>query len=232
MPLIHKILVPSGAEYKAVCRGLKGLRGVMPTVVPIPMGMKPLAQYLQKGQASENIHNEPQNILVMGICGSLTKHFVVGDVVLYRDCVYQAQVRECDRTLTTQLHSLTQQDVSLVKSLTSDRVIALAGEKLHLATTLEVDVVDMEGFAALEFFQAAAGAVAMLRVVSDDSGHDIPDLSSAINSEGSLQPLLLALKLLQEPIAATRLIRGSLIALKVLERVTNQLFATLRETTI
>jgi hypothetical protein len=48
----------------------------------------------------------------------------------------------------------------------------------------------------------------MLRVVSDDSKHDIPNLTSAINSDGSLQPLPLAITMIRQPIAATRLIRG------------------------
>ncbi len=61
--------------------------------------------------------------------------------------------------------------------------------------------------------------MAILRVVSDDSLHDIPDVTSAINSDGSLQPLPLALALIRQPLSATWLIRGSLKGLKILERV-------------
>jgi nucleoside phosphorylase len=94
----------------------------------------------------------------------------------------------------------------------SDRLIWSAAEKRHLGRG--VDVVDMEGFAALEFFLPQGVPTAMLRVVSDDEHHDIPDLTPAFNSDGSLQPL-----------AATRLIRGSLVGLKVLEQVTKLLFS-------
>jgi hypothetical protein len=63
----------------------------------------------------------------------------------------------------------------------------------------------------------------MLRVVSDGCDHDIPNLNSGLSSDGSLQPLALAVAMLKQPIAATRLIRGSLQALKVLEQVTTLL---------
>ncbi|WGV28571.1 phosphorylase [Halotia branconii] len=224
---INRILVPQGAEYKAVCRGLSRVSGTTPTVMPIPVGIKPLTQYLQQLPEDKNSWNQPQSqVLVMGICGSLSQRHSVGDIVLYQDCVYQGKLQECDRTFTAQLQSALPDKVSLVKSLTSDRVVWSAAQKCHLGKTSKADVVDMEGFAALEFFKNTQVAVAMLRVVSDDCHHDIPDLTSAINSDGSLNPLLLAIKLLKQPLAATRLIKGSLKALKVLEQVTISLFSS------
>ncbi|MEH2441114.1 5'-methylthioadenosine/S-adenosylhomocysteine nucleosidase family protein [Nostoc sp.] len=218
---INTILVPQGAEYKAVCRGLRGGNGSMPTVVAIPVGMKPLLKYLQQAQ----VLAPKSRVLIMGICGSLSDRYPVGDIVLYQDCVYQGKRQECDRTFTTQLHSYIPQKVSLVKSLTSDRVIWSAAEKRHLGETLAADVVDMEGFTALEFFNAIGVTLAMVRVVSDNCQHDIPDLTSAINSDGSLNSFPLAMGMLRQPLAATRLIRGSLTALKTLEQVTNLLFS-------
>ncbi|MEH1854037.1 MAG: phosphorylase [Nostoc sp.] len=228
---INTILVPQGAEYKAVCRGLSGVTGSIPTVVAIPVGMKPLLKYLQQGQflASKS------RVLIMGLCGSLSDRYTVGDIVLYQDCVYQGKQQECDRTLTAQLHSALSRDAinrvstnsppNLVKALTSDRVIWFAAEKRRLGKTLTADVVDMEGFTALEFFNTAGVSVAILRVVSDDCQYNIPDLTSAINSNGSLNPFPLAIAMLRQPLAAIRLIRGSLTALKVLEEVTNLLFS-------
>jgi hypothetical protein len=218
---INTILVPQGAEYKAVCRGLSGVTGSIPKVAAIPVGMKPLLKYLHQGQFLV----PKSKVLIMGICGSLSDRYKVGDIVLYQDCIYQGKLLECDRTFTAQLHSSISKKVSLVKSLTSDRMIWSAAEKLHLGETLAADVVDMEGFTALEFFNVGGVAVAMLRVVSDDCQHDIPDLTSAINSDGSLNPFPLAMAMLRQPLAATRLIRGSLTALKVLEQVTNLLFS-------
>ncbi len=198
---IHTILVPQGAEYKAVRRGLSGVTGSIPTVVAIPVGIKPLLKYLQQGQFSapksrvlimgKGQFSAPKSrVLIMGICGSLSDRYTVGDIVLYQNCVYQEKQQECDRTFTAQLHSLIPEKVSLVKSLTSDRVIWSAAEKRRLGETLTADVVDMEGFTALEFFNAAGVDVAMLRVVSDDCQHNIPDLTPAINSDGIISPIL------------------------------------------
>ncbi|WP_445634676.1 Phosphorylase [Nostoc sp. DSM 114161] len=219
------ILVPQGAEYQAVCRGLRNLTGSIPTVLPIPVGMKPLLQYLQESAESRQIQATKSRVLVMGLCGSLSDRYTVGDVVLYQDCLYQGKRQECDRSFTAQLHSALPTAHFPIKSLTSDRVISSAAEKRRLAETLAADVVDMEGFTALEFFNAAGVAVAMLRVISDDCQHDIPDLTGAIDSDGSLRPLPLAMGMLRRPFAAARLIRGSLIGLKVLKQVTNQVFS-------
>nr|WP_039747357.1 hypothetical protein [Hassalia byssoidea] len=216
MPII---VVPQGAEYKAVCRGLTSKQ----SVIPIPVGSQAVSRYLEACQ--DKLWNPQAKVLVMGLCGSLRDRFQVGDIVLYSECVYQTKVQQCDRSFTAQLYAHLQDKVCLVKGLTSDRVVCSAKEKLHLSEISKADVVDMEGFATLEFFQQAGVEVAMVRVVSDDSRHDIPDLTSAINSDGSLQPLPLAISMIRQPIAATRLIKGSLRGLKVLEEVTAFLFA-------
>jgi nucleoside phosphorylase len=84
-----------------------------------------------------------------------------------------------------------------------------AVEKAHLAQTYNADVVDMEGYIALQFLSQFGIAVAMVRVVSDDCQHDLPDLSNAFDAAGSLQPFPLALAMLRRPIAAIQLIQGS-----------------------
>jgi len=221
----YTILVPQGAEYQAVCRGLKGVNGSTPTIMPIPVGIKPLYTYLHKLPEQHQLLNLQPRVLLMGLCGSLNPSYSVGDIVLYQDCIYQGDRQECDRSLTAEIYSHISDKVSLVKSLTSDRVISTAAEKRHLGETFGVDVVDMEGFAALDFFHQLGVPIAMLRVVSDDCHHDIPDLTSAISADGSLKPLPLAIKFISQPIAATRLIRGSLRGLKVLENLTKSLFS-------
>ncbi|MBC7970615.1 MAG: hypothetical protein H7Z11_10920 [Verrucomicrobia bacterium] len=81
----------------------------------------------------------------------------------------------------------------------------------------------MEGFAALEALHQTSARVAMLRVVSDNAQHDLPDLTSAISQDGALRTLPLAWGMASQPIAATRLIRGSLRSLKTLEAIAKQL---------
>lgn len=165
----------------------------------------------------------------MGLCGSLTPRYSVGDIVLYQSCVYgsnaaTAQLRPCDPELTVTLYHRLKERAIVVKALTSDRLIYSAVEKRHLGQLYGAEVVDMEGFAALEVLSRAGVAVAMIRVISDDCHHNLPDLSSALSPEGSLQSLPLAIGLIRQPIAAARLIRGALRGLQVLQEITTCLF--------
>lgn len=228
---IQIILVPQGVEYKAVCRGLSRASGSQPLVVPIPVGSKPLTGYLQKLLADGNFLTRARSqVLVMGLCGSLSPHYTLGEIVLYQNCIDLVNaatlLQSCDSTLTALLYSSLPQKLSLVKGLTSDRVIWSAEEKRTLGKQYNADVVDMEGFAILDLLTQAGATVSMLRVISDDCQHDIPDLNSCISPDGSLQPFSLASRMLRQPIAATRLIRGSLQGLKILQETTTALFVS------
>jgi hypothetical protein len=232
------ILVPQGAEYKAVCRGIRRLKSSKPRVVPIPMGSTALVSYLEQWQQNKDDFQalSPQ-VLVMGLCGSLSPDLTVGDIVLYQTCIRGNRhssdesnqttplLQSCDRHLTTLVHHKLKERVLLVQALTSDRIITSAAEKRQLAQLYNAHVVDMEGFAALETLSQAGIAVAMVRVISDDSHHNLPNLASALNPDGSLQPVPLAMGMIRQPIAATRFIRGALHGLSVLKNVTIQLFS-------
>lgn len=230
-PFPHIILVPQGAEYKAVCRGLSGVKPPKPLVMPIPVGPKPVTDYLERWQQTEDfLTAKPLSILLMGLCGSLSSELAVGDIVFYQTCAYMsnqttALLRSCDGELTTVLHHKLGEEVSGVRGLTSDRIIVSAEEKRHLGQLYNSQVVDMEGFAALEVLSRAEVAVGMVRVVSDDADHNLPNIPSAISPEGSLQPLPLALGMMRQPIAASRLIRGAVHGLRVLQDVTTKLFS-------
>lgn len=213
---IQTILVPQGAEYKAVCRGLKPINSPKPLVLPIPIGCKSLTKHLEK--LSLNLQ---QNILLMGLCGSLSPQYAIGDIVVYQECVDERNSSQfCNSKLTELLYEKLNDKAYLVRGLTSDRIIYSASEKQHLGQLYNTEVVDMEGFAALEVFKK----VGIVRVISDDIHHNLPNLDSAISPDGALLPLPLAIGMIRQPIAATRLIRGSLRGLRVLKKVTNQLF--------
>jgi purine-nucleoside phosphorylase len=213
------LLVPQGAEYQAVCRGLKQASISPPPVFAIPIGATATRRYLQKAIASFL----PSRVLLMGLCGSLQPQYSVGDVVLYNNCLYsphstsRLQDWPCDPPLTAMLAERLGERTSCVKALTSDRFVASVAQKRYLGQLSGADVVDMEGFVVLEVLSSLGTSVAMLRVVSDDSQHDIPDLSAAIAADGTLKPLPLALEFVKQPLAATRLIRGSLKGLQVLQ---------------
>ncbi|BAZ42082.1 hypothetical protein NIES4101_80500 [Calothrix sp. NIES-4101] len=239
---ISVILVPQGAEYQAVRKELSRIQNPIhskiPKVIAIPIGSPGLIKYLQNLDKIAELRKQLQpQILIMGLCGSLKEKYQIGDVVIYESCIYHQNldsklIREFDRNLTNNLENQLQlnypQKISRVKGITCDRIISSAQEKQHLAETNDVDVVDMEGFAILDFFNSFFNSinvsVGMVRVVSDDSKHDLPDLNFAISPEGSLKTLPLALGMLRQPIAATRLIKGSLQGLKILEQITTDLF--------
>lgn len=232
--MIDAILVPQGVEYKAVCQGLKKGKALssansIPPVFPIPIGVKPLSRYLENLLNSGKLANGKQpKVLVMGLCGSLSPNCQVGDLVAYQNCMYESDqglaIALCDLTFTELLFNKLNIDITLVNSLTCDRLIYSASEKHHLGDIYGAQVVDMEGFAALNILTKANIAVAMLRVISDDSQHDIPNLAPAFSSDGSLKPWPLTIAMLQNPIGATRLIHGSLCGLRVLKKISTNLF--------
>jgi Phosphorylase superfamily len=223
---IQIILVPQGSECRAVCRSLNQISvkpSVKPIVKAIPVGVDAVTRYLQQLQQTGFFHPQ-QQVLVMGLCGSLSDYFLTGEMVLYRECVdgTGSGSRACDRSLTTQLQ--VQLKTAMVRGLTSDRVISNAQEKRDLGQSHQADVVDMEGLAVLAVLSQIGIAVAMLRVISDDCHHNLPDLSLALGAEGNLKALPVAIAMLRQPIAATHLIRGALRGLKQLEAATTLLF--------
>ncbi len=224
---IQIIFVPQGQEHQAVCRGISeqlstkrpsNSCSTVPVVVPVPVGKAPVGEFLRTYLAAE----KPLSVLLMGLCGSLTHQHQVGDVVVYESCVDQAGRRwECDRALTNQLCQ--RFDRKPVQAFTSDSLIHQTAAKQQIYQQSQTEVVDMEGSAALEELAGRGVAVGMIRVVSDDCQHDLPDLSAAFSPDGSLRPLPLAIGMLRQPLAAARLIQGSLKGLKILRQVSQQL---------
>lgn len=221
---IDLILVPQGAEYQAVMRGLKPslesgeTRLNQPTVVAIPAGVAPVQQFLQMPPYPTLL--QQKSILVLGLCGSLRSQLEIGQAVLYQSCRNALQQYD----LSAWLGDLTS-DLTLVQAITTDRVIHRVADKQELAQTYDVDVVDMEGTAILQALGNTTATTTMIRVVSDTMSHDLPDLSRVFDTAGNLQPGALAIALLRHPIAALHLIRGSMIGLQQLEALVARLVA-------
>jgi hypothetical protein len=228
--LVDVIFVPQGAEYQAVCQGLSRGGETIPKVMALPVGPQPVQRFLQQLLRSGDLHpSSSPRVLVMGLCGSLHPGYSIGDAVFYERCVEHANPLRsllCARPLTTALQKQLPLPIPIVTALTSDRLISSVREKQRLGQRLGVDVVDMEGLEALEVLQSVEAAVAMLRVISDDCDHDLPNLAAAVSPEGTLRSLPLAIGMLRQPVAAARLIRGSLKGLQVLQQLTADLFCT------
>ncbi len=227
--MIDTILVVKGPELNSVKRGLSNQLSVLPQFLALPIGSKSVTRYLNQWQKKQDFYSQqPSKILLMGLCGSLSSRYQPGDIVIYDECVLfndsQLLRQKCDRILTTKLQQCLQQKASRVRGLTSDRFIYKAEEKQLLGKNTGAEVVDMEGFAVLNFFAKLSISVGMVRVVSDDSYYDLPDITSALTSSGNLQPLPLAIAIFRQPLASLQLIRGSIKGLKVLQEVTTSLF--------
>jgi Phosphorylase superfamily len=217
------ILVPQGAEHRAVCKGLQRVSNP-PTVFPVPVGAIPLLRHLKTLHESGCFY-EGQHILIMGLCGGLVPSLTVGSAVLYQNCastIGSSPLVLPPSDLTSALQA--QLKLPSVNAITSDRVISTPTEKHNLAHQFDAQVVDMEGYIVLDFLTQFNAMVSTLRVVSDDCRHSIPNLAEAFSPTGDLQPLKLAIAMLSQPIAATRLIRGSLLGLSVLEKMTQKIF--------
>ncbi len=221
---ITAILVPQGAEYRAVCRGLRAAKAPYPPVWPLPIGGAAVQQCLATLPLPK-----AGGILVMGLCGSLHPALSVGRAVLYNACCRSGQptsLLDCDPTLTGWIQTQLPEIDASVLACTSDRVICTVQEKVHLAQTTGAAVVDMEGWAILQALSAQGRALAMVRVVSDGCQAAIPDLSAAISPGGEVIAPALAIALLRQPLAGIRLVRGSLRGLQQLQRLSTQLFCS------
>ncbi|MGI0489706.1 phosphorylase [Pantanalinema rosaneae CENA516] len=225
MPNLPVILVPQGAEYQAVCRGLKAAAMTAVTVLPIPACPAPVMRHLQAlVQSGQLTADRP--VVVVGLCGSLTPTLTVGDVVLYRDCLAGDAATLTQRSLDAALSDrYFRPNMIQVRGYTSDRVICLPAAKQQLGQQYGAEVVDMEGAAILQVLPPAGIAVVMIRVVSDDCHHDLPNLAGVYDANGSLRSGVMAVKMIQQPIASWYLIRGALRGLAVLQTTIAQLFA-------
>lgn len=239
---VSTLLVPQGAEYRAVCDGLRRV-AIAPAVVPIPAGLQPVAQFLADpvpanghpatARATALPTGSQAAVLLLGLCGSLTPDLAVGDIVLYQSCMHAIANSPqtdtppwmtCDPALTDWIFQRLQGGAKLVRGISCDRVLCTAREKQQLGQQFRAAVVDMEGSAVLQHFNQLDIPTAILRIVSDDCHQDLPDLSAAFSSSGQLQPFPLARAMARQPQAALRLIRGSLQALAQLKAVTATLF--------
>lgn len=234
-PPLDLIFVVQGAEYKAVYRGICRLSCPKPKILAIPIGSASVITYLRRWQQSEGFfRNPPARVLLMGLSGSLSPQYQVGDRVIYQSCSSFSAENDvaklwldCDPDLTELLANSLENKLSRVKGLTSDRIICSAKEKQELGQEYLVDVVDMESYKFLKNMREIGIKTAIIRVISDNCDHDLPDLNKAISSDGLLRPFPLTVTMLQKPLAAFGLIQGSLKALKVLENLSFNLYSNL-----
>lgn len=207
------ILVCRGAELKAVNKGfLSSL--IKSKIIGLPIGINPVNEQLK------NSNNQEKFVLLIGLGGSLSRQYKVGDVVIYNSSSYvnnqqKIEIKYCDRTLNSWLKETL--NVPIVKGITTDKLINSAREKVNLSSW--GDVVDMESFAVMSHFNC----VSVVRVISDNYDDNLPDLNGAITKEGSLDNFKMSRAFIQEPFKAITLIKNALFSLKKLEEVSTKI---------
>jgi nucleoside phosphorylase len=223
------ILVPQGAEYQAVLVAIKKIAH-SPVILPIPVGKLAVTQYLHDWRQN-NPNFSPSGVILMGLGGSLSAEFGLGQTVLLESCLNykndQAdQEKQSDRALTDWFQQKLGQNIRRVQGLTSDRVITDATEKQELGKRFNRQVVEMEGWAVLSFFRELGIPATIIRVISDEVSQSLPDLSKIYDTQGQLNAISLSLALGKKPIAGYRLIVASLKSLKILNKITKKLFSS------
>jgi nucleoside phosphorylase len=221
------ILVPQGAEYQAVVGAIKNIPHP-PVILAIPVGKLAVTKYLHDWRQN-NPDFSPTGVMLMGLGGSLSAEFGLGQAVLLESCLnYQNnqadQEKKSDRLLNHWIQEKLGKSIRRVQGLTSDRVITEASEKKELGKSFNRQVAEMEGWAVLNFFSELGIPATIIRVISDDVEQSLPDLSKIYNDQGQLNAIALSLALGKKPIAGYRLIVGSLKSLKILNQITRKLF--------
>lgn len=215
------LLVPQGAEFQTVRRALRRTgQGQVIGVRAIPMGLAAVSQALRQAPLEGAA-------LVLGVCGSLSPQCGVGQGVVVRQCrTYPPDGRPAlasDPDLNGWLEQRCP-DLVPVVGLSSAQLVWSAPVKQQWGQATAAQVVDMEGYALLDHAQTRGVPLAMLRVVSDDCHHDLPDLTTAMDDQGRLKPVTLAWIMARNPRPAGRLITGSLAALGRLSQLVTALF--------
>jgi len=223
------ILVPQGAEYQAVLATIKKIAH-SPVILAIPVGNLAVTEYLHDWRQN-NPDFSPTGVILMGLGGSLSAEFGLGQTVLLESCLnyqnHQAdQEKQSDRLLNNWIQEKLGKHIRRVQGLTSDRVITDATEKQELGKRLNRQVVEMEGWAVLDFFSELGIPATIIRVISDEVSQSLPNLSKIYDTQGQLNAIALSLALGKKPIAGYRLILASLKSLKILNQITRKLFSS------
>ncbi|HIK36397.1 MAG TPA: hypothetical protein IGQ44_00170 [Geminocystis sp. M7585_C2015_104] len=209
------ILVCNGAEYKTVKRGLRDT-SLSDRIIPIPIGIQAVYRFLETSNIDKNTP-----VILLGLAGSLSKEYSVGDVVVYDSCCYLEKgkllTKPCNGMLKNYL--VKRLNASTVGGITSDILLWESSQKKRLFQQSQAMVVDMESFAILSYFATAA----VVRVVSDGVDDNLPQLNQAITPTGELDGVRMFFAFLRQPVRGIKLVKNSLISLRKLEAVVRKL---------
>jgi len=202
------ILVPQGAEAEAVRRARPAARVVALPPGPAAAGALPDFE-------------DGETAVVLGLCGGLWR-MRAGEVAIYARVVDASLALELDPDLVDELSAALPNAV-VANACTTKRVITTVETRTVLAQRFNADVVDMEGTPLAKALSARGVRFAMVRVVSDDASRDLPPIEDAIDAEGRLHAMPVALAFARKPLAAVAFVRNARGALDTLTNVARAL---------
>jgi len=202
------IVVPRGAEAAAVRRARAPVR--IAEISPGAVGVVELPEF-----------RPGEMVLVTGVCGALWR-LRAGDVAIYGRVADANASIDLDPSVVDAL-SAALPAALVVNACTTRRVVTRVDARTTLAQRYNADVVDMEGTHLAAALQAQGVHFAMVRVVSDDAAHDLPPIDDAIDADGRMQPLPIALAFARAPLKAISFVRSVGGALGVLTDVVRAL---------
>jgi hypothetical protein len=206
------IVVPRGAEARAVQGGWPAPR---PALLAVPAGDQAGAQ-LARGMM-------PATALVLGVCGALDPALGVADTVVYARIADGAEIIELDARLAAACAAVCA--TVPVSAANVAAVVGSAAAKAALRAATGAAVIDMEGASIARALHARGVRVAMVRVVSDAAGGELPDLRDVYTPAGALRPLALALAFARTPRRSVQFIAHVLRALGELRATAARLAA-------
>ena len=158
-----------------------------------------------------------ETVIVLGLCGAL-RRLRTGDVTIYGRVVDAARTFALEPRVMDAL-SAALPGAIVANACTTDRIVTTVAERTALARRFDTDVVDMEGTHLAAALAARGVRFAMVRVVSDDASRDLPPIGDAVDAQGRLRPLRIALAFARAPRAAFAFVRDVRRALATLRRV-------------
>ncbi|MBS1792191.1 MAG: hypothetical protein JST85_31080 [Acidobacteria bacterium] len=221
--LLGQSVFSSGPGFK-ICRGIFGDRNV--TVLQCGMGAPGFAKWLSVHLQS----NHYDALVVAGLAGGLDPRLKTGDVVVYDCCLdaresvndscpepgVQSEVsvmqyaRRQDNLVRALLDALRAASLNSFygSGITVSQIVINAENKLWLGQQHQALAVDMESFDVLQVAAKFEIPAAVIRIISDEAEHDLPDFNFAAEDDGTINHRRMAAAMLQRPVASARFLRN------------------------
>lgn len=157
---------------------------------------------------------KPDAVLIIGLCGGLTRSLSENKIVAYTDCLStepDKPLLQCSAIVTNKVIEFLQSrgiSCERVVGITSPRIAVTKDDKVALAKR-GANAVDMESYEIIAVAGQAGIPAVALRVVSDTPDTNMPDFNRALNRDGMLDGRKALRVALASPIRTARLLSAN-----------------------